>query len=164
MYQCIAYLKFLCSATNQHGVHSPFIYNFITKGIYQKKINRSKTIDVLLKSISFLNAKNVQINTKNTDIQKLILTHQPDLNLKSDSFDICYYDHITSLQPNKLKKEGHHNDTMLLIHNIHKDKESTTRWSLIKDHSETRVTVDMFHCGAVFFRKEQEKEHFRIRI
>lgn len=30
------YLKYLCHSTNHHGVHSPFIYNFITKCIYAK--------------------------------------------------------------------------------------------------------------------------------
>jgi tRNA G46 methylase TrmB len=37
MYQIIAYIKFLFSATNQHGVHSPFIYNFVTKCLYNKE-------------------------------------------------------------------------------------------------------------------------------
>ncbi len=36
MYQLIAYIKFLFKSTNQHGVHSPFIYNFVTKCLYDK--------------------------------------------------------------------------------------------------------------------------------
>ena len=36
MHQFIAYIKFILSATNQHGVHSPFIYNFVTKCLYDK--------------------------------------------------------------------------------------------------------------------------------
>ena len=37
MYQLISYIKFLVSATNQHGVHSPFVYDFVTKCLYDKK-------------------------------------------------------------------------------------------------------------------------------
>ena len=36
MYQIIAYIKFLLKSTNQHGVHSPFVYDFITKCLYDK--------------------------------------------------------------------------------------------------------------------------------
>ncbi|WP_100615136.1 O-methyltransferase [Confluentibacter citreus] len=34
LYQAIQYIKFLIKSTNQHGVHSPFVYNLITKCFY----------------------------------------------------------------------------------------------------------------------------------
>ena len=37
MYQIIQYIKFLLKSTNQHGVHSLFVYNFVTKCLYDKK-------------------------------------------------------------------------------------------------------------------------------
>ena len=37
-----AYLKFLKSATNQHGVHSPFVYTFVTKCLYRKTSKEAK--------------------------------------------------------------------------------------------------------------------------
>lgn len=36
-YSIAAYFKFLIKASNQHGVHSPFVYNFITQCLYDKK-------------------------------------------------------------------------------------------------------------------------------
>jgi len=33
-YQIIQYLKFLLKSTNQHGVHSPFVYNLVTQCLY----------------------------------------------------------------------------------------------------------------------------------
>ena len=37
LFIAISYLKFLLKSTNQHGVHSPFVYNLVTKCFYKKK-------------------------------------------------------------------------------------------------------------------------------
>jgi hypothetical protein len=35
-------------------------------------------------------------------------------------------------------------------------------WEIIKNHSKVSVTIDTFQWGIVFFRAEQQKEHFVI--
>lgn len=37
-YQIIQYIKFLIKSTNQHGVHSPFVYDLVTKYFYDKTV------------------------------------------------------------------------------------------------------------------------------
>jgi hypothetical protein len=37
-------------------------------------------------------------------------------------------------------------------------------WGIIKKHPKVTITIDTFQWGLVFFRKEQEKEHFVIRV
>ena len=36
-YQIVAYFKFLVTSTNQHGVHSPFVFHLVTKCFYDRK-------------------------------------------------------------------------------------------------------------------------------
>ena len=55
MYQILSYIKFLLKSNNQHGIHSPFVYDLITKCFYDrsKKESYSKLKDYknsLLKS------------------------------------------------------------------------------------------------------------------
>ena len=56
------------------------------------------------------------------------------------------------------------NNSVFLFENIHSNKESEKVWNYIKKHEKVTVTIDTFLWGFVFFRKEQEKEHFIIRI
>ncbi|TDA94761.1 class I SAM-dependent methyltransferase, partial [Halomonas marinisediminis] len=37
-------------------------------------------------------------------------------------------------------------------------------WTHIKKHPKVTVSIDTFYWGIVFFRKEQEKEDFVIRL
>jgi hypothetical protein len=39
-----------------------------------------------------------------------------------------------------------------------------TAWEMIKKHPKVTVTIDTFQWGLVFFRREQHKEHFIIRV
>ncbi|MEZ7917698.1 MAG: class I SAM-dependent methyltransferase, partial [Patiriisocius sp.] len=34
LYTLKSYIKFLLKSTNEHGVHSPFVYSLLTKCIY----------------------------------------------------------------------------------------------------------------------------------
>ena len=56
------------------------------------------------------------------------------------------------------------NNAMLIINGIYKNKIENEKWERLKNEDFVRVTVDLFYCGVVFFRKEQAKEHFKIRI
>ena len=64
-----SYLKFLLKSTNEHGVHSPFVYNFVTRCLYNKQlVNRQeikgfppypiqKTINVIIEDYSLFRGK-----------------------------------------------------------------------------------------------------------
>lgn len=56
------------------------------------------------------------------------------------------------------------NETVWIFDDIHWSTEMTQAWELIKKHPKVTVTIDTFQWGFVFFRREQPKEHFIIRI
>ena len=56
-----------------------------------------------------------------------------------------------------------HNDTILVLDDIHWSEEMQSAWQTIKQHSKVTLTLDFFYFGLVFLRQEQkEVEHFSI--
>ena len=166
VFKILHYLKFLLNSTNQHGVHSPFIYSYVTKCLYAKsKYPQSKSMNVLLKSIGYFNIKEVNI-PENQQAQKIVQEYFPHVNISSRPSKILWVSAYQSkLLVTVLSDENSlMNDSLLLIDGIYSNSRNYTVWRTLKNNKKVRVTVDMYYCGAVFFRKEQAKEHFKIRI
>lgn len=256
MYQILAYIKFLLKSTNQHGVHSPFVFDFVTKCLYNKSnyeayklisnyrynlLKSKTTLDVFdlgqgSKSLSKYKRKiskmartssSSQKNTKllyrtlqyfkfktilelgtslgmatyamalanesakittiegcpNTsdfakaNFRNLEITNSKFIkgdftaiipSLIEDTFDFIFFDghhnksatiqYFESLLPKA------NNETVFVFDDIYWSKGMTEAWEYIKNHNSVTVTIDCFYLGFVFFRKEQVKEHFKIRV
>ncbi len=256
MYQFISYIKFLTKSSNQHGVHSPFVYSFVTKCLYsktaypayddlssyRKELRASETIlevTDLGEGSKVLNAKQrkvsemVKVSSSSKKDVRLLYRIAKYFNFKTSlelgtSLGMGTYalalanpeSQITSIEgcPNtstftqsQLKAkalqhvdlisgpfktelphlkapyydfiyfDGHHNktatlnyfetlvvkahnDSVFIFDDIYWSKGMTEAWEYIKHHEAVTVTVDIFYMGIVFFRKEQKKEHFKIRL
>lgn len=55
------------------------------------------------------------------------------------------------------------NETIWIFDDIHWSAGMEEAWEILKKHPKVTVTIDTFQWGLVFFRKEQEKEHFVLR-
>jgi predicted O-methyltransferase YrrM len=56
------------------------------------------------------------------------------------------------------------NETVWIFDDIHWSPAMEAAWEVIKNHPKVTVTIDTFQWGIVFFRTEQPKEHFVIRV
>ena len=56
------------------------------------------------------------------------------------------------------------NDSVLIFDDIYWSPAMTEAWSQIIQHPKVTVSIDTFYWGLLFFRKEQEKQHFIIRV
>ena len=195
------YFQFLLKSSNQHGVHSPFVYQLVTKCLYKKidknswktfqksnnkllknkKIKNShKKAKILLKLIHYFKPKNNleitnsldlavikhAMNSRNTCVTTIANTpteiSEVTLNRKFD----CIYFHknqITLKTFNTCLKTIN-NNSFFIFNDIYGSSETIKNWSSIKKHPKVKVSLDLFYFGVIFFRKEQAKEHFKIRI
>ncbi len=155
----ISYLRFLRESTNEHGVHSPFVYNLITKGLYVKK-TRKQPIHI---KIGKTNRKQRKI------IKKLFQYFAPQRNILffknqklTGSYDCIIFDN-PNLSHFLESVSYAHNDTLFIFKNPHKNKKNYEDWNTLIKNQKVIVSIDLYHLGLIFIRKEQLKQHFVIR-
>ena len=158
------YLQFLLKSTNEHGVHSPFVFNYVTKCLYNKKTyHKDKRINVLLKSIDYFKFQHAIV--EDLEIKNLVKENFPKVQFGQQMLDIFFLKSLSPSEFNTLLNEGRlHNDSMLMIDNIYGDKKKLEEWNHLIARPEITVSMDLYHCGILFIRREQVKEHFTIRI
>jgi hypothetical protein len=118
---------------------------------------------VLIKSINYFNIKTVHLLGDYRTYEEIIKKHCSGVTF-IDSDAIVIFGNTSDLknidvQVNKLPSES-----MLLLNGIHKSDKNLKSWQHLKSLDHVRVSIDLFYCGVIFFRKEQVKEDFKIRI
>lgn len=172
------YIKFLFQATNQHGVHSPFIYAFVTQCLYDrtrfsayqklKAPNRKRKrllfrvaqYFTIQKTLSFDPAEAAILKAVFPDMTIFLLANAKenppiDMILMGKNYDFA-------LAQDLIKQM--HNDSVLVVNNLYCSAEAIQFWQQLKNDKQVTVTVDCFDVGFAFIRHEQEKEHFKIRL
>ena len=253
-----SYLKFLFHSKNEHGVHSPFVFDLVTKCFYdatkypeyetlksyRKSLLKNKnTIEVtdfgagsrvfksntreiskiaqtagitpknaelLFRIVRYFQPKSIlEIGTSlglatsalslaNENTKIITLEGCPNTmatakkmfqvssfkfpnnavdfvntefnlffeNLKPQIFDLVYFDGNHSKKATLEYFEALlptiSNDSVWIFDDIHWSADMEEAWEIIKNHPKVSVTIDTFQWGIVFFRTEQEKEHFII--
>lgn len=253
-----SYLKFLFHSKNEHGVHSPFVFDLVTKCFYNntkypeyynlKSYRKSllenkntievtdfgagsrvfksntreiskiaqtagitpKNAELLFRIVRYFQPKSIlEIGTSlglatsalslgndkakiitlegcpNTQKQAQVQLQEQNSNFQNIEFvntEFSSYFKTLDLSPithNLIYFDGNHskkatldyfdallptilNDSVWIFDDIHWSAEMEEAWEIIKNHPKVSVTIDTFQWGIVFFRAEQEKEHFII--
>ncbi|HBS53230.1 MAG TPA: hypothetical protein DD806_04430 [Flavobacterium sp.] len=177
-----SYLQFLWHSKNEHGVHSPFVFLLLTQGLYTKKVrlaadalsNPNKSVSrkqqLLYKIIRYFEPKSIlTIGATPSEIDVIALG-SPKAKFESDC-DLYHcifihsdeFDSITNEKLEQLLKTTE-NDSFWILESIHANRVAEAFWSNLKSNPKVTVTIDTFHFGLVFFRKEQVEEHFILRV
>ena len=258
-----SYLKFLLHSKNEHGVHSPFVFDLVTKCFYDntkypeyeqlKSYRKSllankntievtdfgagsrvfksntreiskiaqtagitpKNAELLFRIARYLQPKNIlEIGTSlglatsalslgykeskiitlegcpNTQKQSQVQLQEQNSNFQNIEFvNTKFEDYFENLKPETLNSkpqifdlvyfDGNHskkatldyfeallptiyNDSIWIFDDIHWSVDMEEAWEIIKKHPKVTVTIDTFQWGILFFRAEQNKEHFII--
>jgi len=183
------YMKFLWSSTNQHGVHSPFVFALVTKCFYNKKnlkiykkfnadyknLNKAK---FLYRFVHYFEFESICIPENINSNYKLAiaLVHQSNDIItysskipKIKNFEkkqLIYFNHQSLKNTQEIENilKNSSNNSVVLIENIRQNLQVYEQWKKLKSNTAIRVSIDTFDWGILCFRKEQHKEHFVIRL
>ena len=174
MHKFISYIKFLLKSTNQHGVHSPFVYGLVTQCFYDKNPYPEyawlpfKKQRLVFRCTRYFDVENVVVQEEGKVYRKAIENANPkavvsDIGKIPEKTQLVFLGSIPepSLFQKLMAPLG--NEAIVIIKGIYQSKNSTISWQQIKQLEKVRVTIDIFHFGFVFFRKEQAKQDFVIR-
>ena len=253
-----SYLKFLFHSKNEHGVHSPFVFDLVTKCFYDNTkypeyetlksyrkslLENKNTIDVtdfgagsrvfksntreiskiaqtagitpknaelLFRIVRYFQPKSIleigtslglatsalSLGNKNSDIislegcpntqkQAQVQLQEQNSNFQNIEFVNTEFSNyfktldLSTITHHLIYFDGNHskkatldyfeallqtisNDSVWIFDDIHWSNDMEEAWEIIKNHTKVSVTIDTFQWGIVFFRAEQEKEHFII--
>ncbi|MEC4003933.1 class I SAM-dependent methyltransferase [Flavobacterium sp. SUN052] len=119
------------------------------------------TMEIAKNQCQLYNLNNINfINTKFED-------YLSNCKLKTEHCQLIYFDGNHSkkatLEYFELLIPTITNDSIWIFDDIHWSSDMEKAWKIIKNHPKVTVTIDTFQWGIVFFRIEQEKEHFIVR-
>lgn len=166
MFLIWSYFSFLIRSTNQYGIHSPFVYQYLTRCLYRKsRKRRAKVQQVLMKSIPYFKYKSVQLFTDQPHYLEVVREELPEVQSDRKPYDLIFIgeDYFEKFDFESLE-EYSHNKTMFLLEGIYENRQNREVWNQLCKKARIRVSIDFYYGGILFLRKEQEKQHFRIRI
>jgi hypothetical protein len=179
----ISYLLYYFRSKTKFQIHSPFVYDIVTKVIepytptefYQDICPDyslfNKYDKFIFRLFHFLKAKTIipigKDSQLTTTLQNLAQhkehfqeKNHHDINI--DVIQIISIDRNSKLELDKFLKHCH-NQSVVIVEKKHLYPQEKI-WQYLKNHPETTLSIDMFKIGMVFFRKEQTKQHFLIRF
>ena len=121
------------------------------------------TAAVARETFAALNQRNVELVEGNLDE-----TLAPTLTALTRPVDFVFFDGNHRYEPTLRYFEqclaNAHEQSVFVLDDIHWSAEMERAWEVIKAHPQVRLTVDLFYIGLVFFRTNQPKQHFSLRI
>ena len=175
------------NSVNAHGVHSPFVFNLVTKGFYTKRgmdfsstnaiVLNDAALSTLFKTIAYFKSyKLLALAEDATGITEIIRSTAEEINAKIwfystvvpvpggvDLAILSGSDTVSMLSLFEQILTDVNNNSVCAIPHIHVTPQMEAAWETIKKDPSVTVTIDTYHLGLIFFRREQTKQHFIIR-
>lgn len=181
------------TANTRHGTHSPFVYRLLDEVVYRYDEPSERGIEQVWKESGWRPRRTDKLIARLARYQKTFAMVQlaephtgrdtywqavlPDVRLLTAADDLATIRHIGFLYIERAAKTGvigypdfsdllrcMEHSSVILYREPYLDADSNDRWNRIKQLPEVTVTIDLFHLGLAFMKKDQRPQHFSIRF
>ena len=161
-------LRFWWRANNQYGVHSPFLYAFLTKSLYRKPRYAGpqywqltkKCIDHFGPQQLWVHGSPQELPEQSLDFREVNLSRNP-LTESPSPFLLLLLRGDFDLET--LNFNDWPENCMVIIANIREEKQRQL-WEEMKQIDSFRMTAEFSRTGWLVIRPGQQKEHFSLRF
>lgn len=157
------YLHFLWHSKNAHGVHSPFVYEWLSNGMKPQtnEPKGSKSMRLAYRNIQYFQPQNLALVGSETFKSTIKAALRGKANQEIST--LPYFDMIIAEEADENLIEfvlpKMHEKSVLLIQKLSK----TQRTKLTKDER-ICVSIDCFHWLILVKKPTQAKQHFVLRV
>ncbi|RZA04023.1 MAG: hypothetical protein EOP47_00465 [Sphingobacteriaceae bacterium] len=184
------YLLYLLKAKTRHGTHSPFVYRLVDKVIYDysaKKVydeliklnapiidgHRSNKLNQLIYRLTadWQPATIIELGDPLGITSQYLLKASPEAKIFSenvvDSPGLIFINTNNGQEAFGYFKQcllKVNSGTLMLINGIYANEGMKAAWIKIKTDHQVTVSINLFWIGLTYFKKDQAKEDFVIKI
>lgn len=153
-----SYLKFWLKSSNQHGLHSPFVYNYLTKGLYEAK-NQSdkKQLNWMLKSINYFKPDKIYVSS---NLRYLFYDNEFNFTESISDADLIFIENYPEMT---IYEIIHHMNSEQLLFVCNESYNDSLQKKMQND-KEIIVLVDFYVGSLISKRTEQFKQNFFLRL
>jgi len=135
------FFDFYFNSTNQYSVHSPLVFNLITKCIYLKK------------------KENLSNPTKLVYILKEYFKIE-----NNDKYAIVYLKNISNYHA-MLKKQLILTDNVIIVIDKNELYCNYASWNNLINRNKSQISINFYYFGLLIFRKKKlYKQNYKIRL
>lgn len=146
-----AKINYRTKAKNLHGIHSPFVYQFVEE-VLNKPIAATYSDCILLLEKENLNKNQAEILAKTLyyyGFSSIKINGQSIKNIEAKSDASIFI--VNNFE--EMLKEVNENDLIVLL-NIHDSKLKEYDWNSARKAEQVKLSIDLFDLGFLFFKNQ----------